>query len=112
VLSMKKRIWLLGLLAVLVVAGIAVAKRDSWNGAVAQAPRPAARGVPVEVVVAAKKTSPVQVEVLGSVTPIASVAVKSRVDSEIVGVPSKRRQGRSKGCLRAQLQTWNRRNAT
>jgi len=86
VLSMKKRIWLLGLLAVFVVAGIAVAKRDSWNGAVAQAPRPAARGVPVEVVVAAKKTSPVQVEVLGSVTPIASVAVKSRVDSEIVGV--------------------------
>jgi RND family efflux transporter MFP subunit len=86
VLSMQKRIWLLGLLAVFVVAGIAVAKRDSWNGAVAQAPRPAARGVPVEVVVAAKKTSPVQVEVLGSVTPIASVAVKSRVDSEIVGV--------------------------
>jgi RND family efflux transporter MFP subunit len=83
---MKKRIWLLGLLAVLVLAGIAAAKRGSWNGAVAQAPRPAARGVPVEVVVAAKKTIPVQVEVLGSVTPIASVAVKARVDSEIVGV--------------------------
>jgi RND family efflux transporter MFP subunit len=83
---MKKRIWLLGLLAVLVVAGIAAAKRGSWNGAVAQAPRPAARGVPVEVVVAAKKIIPVQVEVLGSVTPIASVAVKARVDSEIVGV--------------------------
>jgi RND family efflux transporter MFP subunit len=83
---MKKRIWLLGLLAVLVVAGIAAAKRGSWSGAVAQAPRPAARGVPVEVVVAAKKIIPVQVEVLGSVTPIASVAVKSRVDSEIVGV--------------------------
>jgi RND family efflux transporter MFP subunit len=83
---MKKRIWLLGLLAVLVVAGIAAAKRGSWSGAVAQAPRPAARGVPVEVVVAAKKIIPVQVEVLGSVTPIASVAVKARVDSEIVGV--------------------------
>ncbi len=88
VFSMKRRIWLLGVLAVLVVAGIAAAKHGyfSWNGAVAQAPRPAQRGVAVEVTTAVKQTVPVQIEVLGSVTPIASVAVKPRVDSEIVGV--------------------------
>src|SRR5262249_60165502 len=33
-----------------------------------------------------KKTVPIRVEALGSVTPIASVAIKPRIDSEIVGV--------------------------
>ena len=44
------------------------------------------RGVPVEVATATRKTVPVRTEVLGSVTPIASVAIKSRIDSEIIGV--------------------------
>lgn len=59
-----------------------------WSeGAVAQAQRQnAPRAVPVEVAIATNKTVPVRVEALGSVTPIASVAVKSRIDSEIVGV--------------------------
>ena len=42
--------------------------------------------VPVEVVSATKKVVPVRIEALGSVTPIASVAIKPRVDSEITGV--------------------------
>jgi RND family efflux transporter MFP subunit len=86
---MKRRFWLLGLLAVVAVGAIAAAASRghfSWSGAVAQAPRPPARGVPVEVTTALKQTVPVQVELLGSVTPVASVAVKPRVDSEIVGV--------------------------
>jgi RND family efflux transporter MFP subunit len=54
---------------------------------VAQAPRlHAPQAVPVEVVPAVKKTVPVRIDVLGAVTPIASVAVKVRVDTDIVDV--------------------------
>jgi membrane fusion protein, multidrug efflux system len=86
---MKKRTWVFGALVVLVAAGVVVAAKrgDLWSGgAVAQAPRPAVRAVPVEVATATKQTVPVRIEALGSVTPIASVAIKARIDSEIVGV--------------------------
>src|SRR6516164_6568914 len=87
---MKKRTLVAGAVVVLVAAAaIVVATRGGlWSGgAVAQATRQnAPRAVPVEVVTAIKKVVPVRLEVLGSVTPIASVAVKSRVDSEITNV--------------------------
>jgi multidrug efflux system membrane fusion protein len=93
---MKKRNLVLGVAAVLALAAVVGAKFDllptSWNpwspqGAVAQAPRgQAERAVPVDVAVAAKKRVPVRVDLLGSVTPIASVAVKTRVDTEILAV--------------------------
>jgi multidrug efflux system membrane fusion protein len=87
---MKKRTLVLGAVVVLAVAGIAAATRGGllWSGgAVAQAPRQSGpRAVPVEVATATKKTVPVRMEALGSVTPIASVAVKARIDSEIIGV--------------------------
>ena len=40
----------------------------------------------VEVATAIKKTVPVRIEALCSVTPIASREIKSRIDTEIVGV--------------------------
>ena len=87
---MKKRTLVAGAVVVLVAAGsIVVATRGGlWSdGAVAQATRQnGPRAVPVEVVTAIKKVVPVRLEVLGSVTPIANVAVKSRVDSEITAV--------------------------
>ena len=87
---MKKRTLVLGAVVVLVAAGIAVAAKrgELWSGggAVAQAPRPSVRAIPVEIAVASKRTVPVRIEALGSVTPIASVAIKARIDSEIVGV--------------------------
>jgi RND family efflux transporter MFP subunit len=86
---MKKRIVVTGVAVVLIAAGCAFAATRSglWSGAIAQAPRQnAQRAVPVEVVTAVKKVVPVRIEALGSVTPIASVAVKSRVDSEITAV--------------------------
>lgn len=87
---MTKRTWLVGVAIVLALAGGGVVTRDIWNppGAVAQAPRPnpQARGVPVITAVAEKKKVPLQVELLGTVTPIASVAIKSRLETEIVGV--------------------------
>ena len=87
---MQKRTWLVGVAVVLALAGGAVVTRDIWNpqGAVAQAPRPNAqpRGVPVVVAIAEKKRVPLQIELLGTVTPIASVAIKSRLETEIVDV--------------------------
>jgi membrane fusion protein, multidrug efflux system len=87
---MKKRTLVLGALVVLVAAGVVVAatRGGLWTGgAVAQAPRAnAPRVVPVEIATAAKRTVPVRIEALGSVTPIASVAIKTRIDSEIVDV--------------------------
>jgi membrane fusion protein, multidrug efflux system len=87
---MKKRMVVAGAVVVLVAAGCAIAAtRSGWwsGGAIAQAPRQnASRAVPVEIVIATRKVVPVRIEVLGSVTPIASVAIKSRVDSEITGV--------------------------
>ena len=72
----------------LALAGIVV---FFWNGspsqkAAAQAPRGDQRVVPVAVAKAVKKPVPVRLEALGTVTTMASVAIKPRVDSEIVAV--------------------------
>src|SRR5215203_1309378 len=86
---MKKRTLALGTAAALVLASVAAVKWGYWQpeGAVAQAPRPGTpRSVPVDVAVAEKKKVPVRIDLLGTVTPIASVAVKTRVDSEITAV--------------------------
>jgi membrane fusion protein, multidrug efflux system len=98
---MKRWTFRLGVIAILaVVAYGAVTKAYwpfdgtvSWNvwpfhGAVAQAPnqKNAARTVPVDVAKAEKKRVPVRIELLGTVTPMASVAVKTRIDTEIVEV--------------------------
>ena len=59
----------------------------SSQGAVGQAPRgQAERAVQVDVAAAVKKRVPVSVDLLGSVTPIASVSIKPRVDTEIRAV--------------------------
>jgi RND family efflux transporter MFP subunit len=91
---MKKRNWVLGGAVVVALAAVIGAKSGwlpaSWNpfaGQGTEAPaRPAERAVPVDVAVAVKKRVPVRVDLLGTVTPIANVAVKTRVDTEIVGV--------------------------
>jgi RND family efflux transporter MFP subunit len=87
---MSKKAWVIGGVVVLALAGGAVATRTHWipSGSVAQPPRgpQGPRTVPVEVAVAAKKRVPVLVNVLGTVTPIASVAIKSRIETVIVGV--------------------------
>ena len=86
---MKKRNLVLG--AALLLAAVAgyVTVRQGWltsGGAVADAPRVAPRAVPVDVARAVKKVVPVRVDLLGTVTPIANVAVKTRVDTTIVSV--------------------------
>ena len=87
---MAKKTLLAGLIVVIAAAGAAYYKQDLWrpSGAVAQSPQPAniARAVPVEVIAAAKKKVPVRLELLGTVTPLASIAVRPRIDSEITQV--------------------------
>lgn len=81
-------------LVVAVAAVVAIgagAAGMQWFGAneraAAQAPRAAEpRTVGVEVAAAVKKSSPVLIEGLGNVTPIASVAVRTRIDSEILAI--------------------------
>ncbi len=87
---MTKRQLVLGVGAALALAVVLAARWGGWfpDGAVAQAPRASgpARSVPVEVAQAVRKKVPVRVDLVGTVTPIASVAVKTRVDTEIMQV--------------------------
>lgn len=87
--TMKKRTLLLMVLGALLLGGVAYATRGTWmlHGAIAQAPAtPPARAVPVEVATSVKRMTPVRLEALGTVMPIETVAVRARLDSEIVGV--------------------------
>ena len=85
---MKRRTLLIGGVLLVAVVGVAVATRNMWSplGAVAQAPVPAERSVAVEVAPVTAKIVPLQVDALGTVTPISSVAIKSRLDNEIMDV--------------------------
>jgi multidrug efflux system membrane fusion protein len=88
-LPMTKRKALFGV-AVLALIGIAVLARGQWAGERASAARAqnnrAARVVPVEVAKAVRKEVPVRLDALGTVTPIASVAIKARIDTAIDSV--------------------------
>jgi multidrug efflux system membrane fusion protein len=94
---MSTKAWVIGGVAVVALVGAAVVTQPSWlpfatlwnpSGAVAQAPRgaQASRPIPVEVAKAVKKSVPVRIDALGTVTPIRSVAIKSRIETTIVGV--------------------------
>jgi len=97
---MSKKAVVVGVGLVLALAVTGVATRDQWlhylnpQGTVAQAPKGKAGGKqknaqrPVGVLVAtAQRTKvPELVESLGTVTPIASVAIKSRLETEVVSV--------------------------
>ena len=85
---MKKRTWIAGAAAGLALAGIGV---FFWNGsssqrAAAQAPRGDQRVVGVTAAKAVRQSVPVRLEALGTVTTMAAVAVKPRIDSEIIAV--------------------------
>ncbi len=80
-----ERKWLAGGVGVVLLVAVLLLRGWFSSGAVAQAPS-GPRQVPVEVAISEKKKVPVQVEGLGTVTPIASVAIKSRLETEIVGV--------------------------
>ncbi len=86
---MTKRAVVIAAVGAVILAGVAYAVRGVWlpHGAVVQAPAaPPARVVPVETATAVKKMTPVRLEALGTVMPIETVAVRARIDSEIMNV--------------------------
>ena len=89
-IAMTRRTRLIGAGIVVALVLVAAATRNFWSpdGAVAQATRSSqgARPIPVDIGMATKKPVPVRIDALGTVTPIASVAIKSRLETAIVGV--------------------------
>src|SRR3954452_23059840 len=84
---MKKRNWILLAGALGIVAVAAFVTRTSWMGGNASAQGPQRpRMVSVELAKAERKSVPVDVDAIGTVTPISSVALKSRVETTIVSV--------------------------
>ena len=84
---MKKRSLILvaGIIGIAAVA--AYITRSSWMGGNASAQGPQRpRMVSVELAKAERKSVPVDVDAIGMVTPISSVALKSRVETTIVSV--------------------------
>src|SRR6187431_265423 len=84
---MKKRtlILLVGAIAIAMAAGFIT--RSSWMGGSSSAQGPQRpRMVSVELAKAERKSMPVDVDAIGMVTPISSVALKSRLETTIVSV--------------------------
>jgi RND family efflux transporter MFP subunit len=84
---MKKRNWIILVGGLSIIALAAFVTRSLWTGggASAQAPQ-RARAISVELAKAVRKPVPVDVDSIGTVTPISSVALKSRVETTIVSV--------------------------
>ncbi|MEH2527525.1 MULTISPECIES: efflux RND transporter periplasmic adaptor subunit [unclassified Bradyrhizobium] len=84
---MKKRSLLLLVGAIGILAAAGFVTRSSWMGGTsnAQGPQPP-RMVSVELAKAERKSMPVDVDAIGMVTPISSVALKSRLETTIVAV--------------------------
>jgi RND family efflux transporter MFP subunit len=83
---MTRRRWLYGAAALAVIAG-AFFVRDVWLDRSQAIPNgPAPRAVPIEVAKVTRKQVPYRLEALGTVTPIASVALKAQLETTIVGV--------------------------
>ena len=85
-LPLISRNWKFAATAIALI-GVALLVRGFWttDGA-AQSKGPAVRVVPIETAIAERKKVPVRLDALGTVTPMASVAIKARVDTAIVGV--------------------------
>lgn len=85
--DLKKRKLLIAGGGLALLALIAFATRATWTGGNASAKAPQrARVVSVELAKAEKKQVPVDVDAIGTVTPMSSVALKSRVETTIVEV--------------------------
>ena len=82
-----KKSSLIVLVGLIGVAAMAYATRSSWMGSATTAQGPQRpRMVSVELAKAERKSVPVDVDAIGTVTPISSVALKSRVETTIVSV--------------------------
>jgi len=83
-----KRRHLIFFAGVLGIAALALLSpgRHGWVAAQVRRDRSGARVISVELAKAQRKPVPVDVDSIGTVTPISSVALKSRVETTIVSV--------------------------
>jgi RND family efflux transporter MFP subunit len=85
-LLMNKKKWMVALAVVAAVGVGAYVTRPIWNAERAATQQAGPRVVPVELITAARQNVPVRLEALGTVTPIASVAIKARLETVITAV--------------------------
>jgi membrane fusion protein, multidrug efflux system len=83
---MSKGKWLVALAALAVVGAGAYLTQPVWNAPKASAQPAGPRVIPVEIATAQLRDMPVRLEALGTVTPIASVAIKARLETVITQV--------------------------
>jgi multidrug efflux system membrane fusion protein len=83
---MNKRFFGYAVFAVVALGGVYFAARTTPDSRGASTPARGAAGIPVRVATAAQKKTPVRIDALGTVSPMASVAVRPRIDSEIAQV--------------------------
>ncbi len=84
---MTKRKWLLGVAALALIGAVLLVRSfTTTDNTVARAQSQAGRVVPVDIAKAVRKKVPIRLDALGTVTPIASVALKARVDTTITAV--------------------------
>src|SRR5580658_3177321 len=79
-------LWILAMAALAIVAFYFFHKRQAATKAPNAAATPAARAVPVVTATATKGDVGVYINALGTVTPVYTVTVTSRVDGEIIAV--------------------------
>ncbi|MGE4334770.1 MAG: MdtA/MuxA family multidrug efflux RND transporter periplasmic adaptor subunit [Pigmentiphaga sp.] len=102
--SPRRRRQLLLVLLFLAFAGAAAYTWHQLNRPPAAAPlSPYAGPVPVTVAKAARRTLPVQLDAVGTVTPLSEVTVRSRVDGELVEVAFNEGQRVAAGDLLARI---------
>lgn len=83
---MSKGKWVVALAALAAVGAGGYYTRSIWNPEKAVAQTATPRIVPVEIVTAQLRDVPYRLEALGTVTPIASVAIKARLETMITAV--------------------------
>jgi len=97
-LSLLSRKWKIAA-GVAVLVCLVLLVRGFWTTDSSAQSKGPPRAVPVEIATAERQKVPVRVESLGSVTPIASVGIKARVDTAITGVHFRDGQAVKKGDL-------------
>jgi multidrug efflux system membrane fusion protein len=95
--------WVFVIIAVLAIGGVVYVMRNRQAAATASAAAPNDRPVPVTVATVAQQDVPIWLEGLGTVTPIATVNMKTLVDGPLVSVNFKEGQLVHKGDLLAQV---------
>ncbi len=76
----------MALAGVAAIVAVVLVTRNIWSPERAVAQQGGPRVIPVEVATAARESVPVRIVALGTVTPIASVAIKARLESVITKV--------------------------